>query len=65
MYPDRDAPWYVPGMTGCAVCMVLVGCLAIGLRLVLQRANRKRIREYERKRVSDQGFVAEPFLFIV
>jgi phosphatidylinositol 3,5-bisphosphate 5-phosphatase len=65
LYPDRDAPWYVPGMTVCAVCMVGVGFLAVGLRLVLRRANRNKIREYERRRLSDEGHMTEPFIFIL
>jgi MFS family permease len=32
LYPDRDGPLYVPGMTICAVFMLAVAVLALGLR---------------------------------
>jgi hypothetical protein len=41
LYPESDGPWYVRGMATCSFFMVLVAILAIGLRLLLQRANRR------------------------
>jgi MFS family permease len=46
LYPDSDAPYFVRGMTVCALAMALVCVLAIVLRIVLVRENRKRAKEY-------------------
>ena len=40
LYPDAHAPFYTPGMAVCAVAMVGVAVLAMGLRLYLARLNR-------------------------
>lgn len=48
LYPDTDSPWYVTGMLVCAGFMVLVACLALHLRLVLARANRRAAEKEER-----------------
>ena len=40
MYPDKDAPYYTPGMAGCAGAMVGVVVLAVILRFYLSRKNR-------------------------
>ncbi|KAK4985384.1 hypothetical protein LTR50_006000 [Elasticomyces elasticus] len=45
LYPDSDAPYFVPGMTVCAVFMAMVGVLALGLRFVLERGNKKKLEE--------------------
>lgn len=41
LYPESDRPWYIRGMAMCSFFMVLVAILALGLRLLLQRANRR------------------------
>jgi hypothetical protein len=41
IFPEKDGPWYVKGMTICAFFMLLVGILAVVLRWVLIRENRK------------------------
>lgn len=43
LYPDSDRPYYVRGMAICAVFMFTVAALAMLLRVVLIRENRKRI----------------------
>jgi len=42
LYPDSEGPFYVRGMTVCAMAMFSVAVLAGVLRLVLKRENRKR-----------------------
>ncbi|KAF2019995.1 hypothetical protein BU24DRAFT_365769 [Aaosphaeria arxii CBS 175.79] len=39
IFPKDEGPWYVKGMTICAVFMLLVGVLAMILRFVLKRQN--------------------------
>ena len=39
LYPDSDKPYYVTGMAVCAGFMLAVAGLAMGLRVVLQKAN--------------------------
>lgn len=41
LYPDADGPFYTKGHAVCACFMSFVAMLAIGLRIVLQRANRR------------------------
>ncbi|KAH5989554.1 hypothetical protein HBI84_185200 [Parastagonospora nodorum] len=41
IFPDRDGPYYVKGMSVCAAFMLLVGVLAAVLRWVLIRENKK------------------------
>lgn len=49
IYPIEDAPFYVKGHALCAGFMALVACLALGLRWVLNRANRATgVAEYAR-----------------
>lgn len=43
LYPESDGPWYIRGMATCSFFMVLVAILALGLRLLLQRANRRTV----------------------
>ena len=40
LFPESDGPYYVRGMAVCAVFMVGVGFLAVGLVLYLRRENR-------------------------
>ncbi|KAJ9193426.1 hypothetical protein DTO027B5_1656 [Paecilomyces variotii] len=41
LYPESDGPWYVPGMVACSLFMASVVIMALVLRLLLQRDNRK------------------------
>lgn len=41
LYPDTDGPYYVRGMSVCALFMLAVAGLAFLLRVVLNRANRR------------------------
>lgn len=42
VFPKEDGPWYVRGMSICAIFMLLVGVLAGTLRWYLGRENRRR-----------------------
>lgn len=42
LYPESDGPLYLKGMAVCAVFMGVVALLALGLRVVLVRENRKK-----------------------
>jgi hypothetical protein len=55
LYPDRDAPYYAPGMSTCAIAMLLVSILAYALRFYLKYQNRKFDRaESERRQGGDE-----------
>lgn len=41
MYPATDAPRYIPGGSATAAVAVWVALMAFGIRLVLQRSNKK------------------------
>ncbi|KAL9104131.1 MAG: hypothetical protein Q9163_000878 [Psora crenata] len=41
LYPDADEPYYVKGMAVCAVFMAIVAVIALGLRVVLLKRNRR------------------------
>jgi hypothetical protein len=41
IFPEEDGPWYVRGMSLCAVFMLFVGILAAILRWVLIRENKR------------------------
>lgn len=43
LYPDSDKPYFVTGNAVCAGAMAIVFILALALRLVLKRENRKRL----------------------
>jgi cyanate permease len=79
LYPDRDGPFYTPGMRTCAVAMLTVALLAAVLRFYLQYWNRKLDRqEHEMESgataVEEEGLVgsgrrskksAEPFRYML
>jgi len=58
LYPDSDQPYYVKGMAVCAAFMALVAMLAVGLRLILGRKNRRALIE-EGADGEDEGLVGE------
>lgn len=45
LYPKEDGPWFTGGMGVCAVAMLGVASLALGLRAYLARANRRADRD--------------------
>jgi MFS family permease len=55
LYPDAEGPYYVKGMTVCAVSMGMVVILAFALRVVLSREN-ARMRG-KRKEAEGEGLV--------
>ena len=62
LYPDRDAPYYSPGMRTCAGAMLTVAILACVLRLYLQYLNQKMDREEAAKEnegttIEEEGLV--------
>ncbi|PGH11737.1 hypothetical protein AJ80_06998 [Polytolypa hystricis UAMH7299] len=50
LYPERDGPWYVRGMMVCAGFMLVVAVLAVALRMLLIRENRRMSSGEERER---------------
>lgn len=63
LYPDKDGPYYVRGMSTCALAMLSVAVLAFVLRLYLQWQNRKMDRaegqdEDHSTAVEEEGLVA-------
>lgn len=58
LYPEKDAPYYSPGMQACAWAMLTVAILAIILRLYLQYQNVKMERA-ENSSSSDGSIVEE------
>ena len=59
LYPDRDEPFYVPGMSTCAAFMAAVAVLALILRVVLSRQNRKIASEGKLDDGADEGLVGK------
>ena len=53
LYPDTDKPYYVRGMSICALFMLVVAGLAFLLRIVLKRAN-NRTRDSRNKEGSNR-----------
>jgi MFS family permease len=72
LYPDKDAPYYISGMSICAAAMVLVAVLALALRFYLRAKNRKAAGEYGRIGEEGNTLVAkrrgspmEPFTYML
>lgn len=62
LYPDRDAPFYAPGMSTCAVAMLTVAMLAFALRFYLRYQNHKFDKAEEERRgngdeIEEEGLV--------
>ncbi|KAH8429606.1 putative MFS transporter [Aspergillus melleus] len=55
LYPASDRPWYVRGMATCSFFMMVVAGLALLLRVLLQRANRRVQRKGEEDTFEMQG----------
>ena len=59
LYPNRDKPYYVNGMTICAGFMAMVAVLALGLRMLLARANRRMAVEQPKDEGEDEELVGK------
>lgn len=62
LYPDSDGPWYSHGMAACTGAMCMVAALAVVLRTVLAKKNRrsdkgKNVRYEMVERGEDESFV--------
>ncbi|KAF3935584.1 hypothetical protein ABW19_dt0203656 [Dactylella cylindrospora] len=55
LYPAKDGPYYTKGMLICGVFMLLVAGLAMALRLMLSRENRKRDERFVRRGGREEG----------
>ncbi|CAD6441310.1 d9a6ee20-bc21-49e9-a6d5-da4429aab8f1 [Sclerotinia trifoliorum] len=55
LYPDSQAPFYRQGMGVCALVMMVVAILGVGLRCWLVRENRRGWERYERVGGSEEG----------
>ncbi|KAK4574704.1 hypothetical protein LTR86_001545 [Recurvomyces mirabilis] len=70
LYPDAEGPYYIKGMSVCAVAMALVGLLALALRIVLKKENaRRRSKWREDEMAEGEALVgrmatSEPFTFL-
>jgi MFS family permease len=69
LYPERDAPFYVSGMSICAGAMVLVALLSLLLRIYLSRKNRSTAVAYGKIGEEMDTFVTKssrgPFKFML
>ncbi|KAK5687455.1 hypothetical protein LTS10_001593 [Elasticomyces elasticus] len=70
LYPDADGPYYVKGMSVCAVAMALAGILAFALRLVLKAENARQRRAWEEAEEEGEALVgsrpqSEPFMYLI
>ena len=41
LYPDEDKPYYIKGMFICSGFMILVFCLSLALKIILERENKR------------------------
>ena len=57
IFKSEDAPRYIPGTIGCAVCFALQFGLIVLWRLVLARRNRKRDQEVLADGLSEEEMV--------
>lgn len=60
LYPERDAPMYVSGMSICAGAMVLVALLSLSLRVYLGRKNGGTAVAYGKIGEETDTFVSKP-----
>jgi MFS family permease len=66
LYPDVEGPYYVKGMTVCAVAMGMVVVLALALRLVLSRENAKRrSKEMEGEGLMGGDVHSKEFIYMI
>lgn len=59
LYPESDGPYYVNGMAICAVFMVAVAALSVGLRFILRIKNRRTEAEYMPVGEEDEALAME------
>lgn len=55
LYPEADGPFYIKGYTICACFMAMIAILAVVLRVVLKKANRKAQLSPEYSRLGHDG----------
>ncbi|TKA33566.1 hypothetical protein B0A50_00401 [Salinomyces thailandicus] len=55
LYPEAEAPFYVKGMSVCAVAMLVVAGLALALRMVLRRENARARRKWMEGETEAEG----------
>ena len=66
LYPDVEGPYYVRGMTVCAVAMGRVVVLAFALRVVLSRENAKRrAKEVEGEGLMGGAAQTKEFIYMI
>ncbi|KAK0825880.1 hypothetical protein LTR73_006614 [Friedmanniomyces endolithicus] len=71
LYPDAEGPYYVKGMSVCAVAMAMVGILAFTLRMVLKAENARRksgwreAEEEEGEALVGSRSKSEPFIYLI
>ena len=59
LYPESDGPYYVKGMSICAIFMAAVGFLSLALRYILATKNRQSGNGYEVIFDEDQGLAVK------
>ncbi|KAK0345096.1 hypothetical protein LTR91_013789 [Friedmanniomyces endolithicus] len=70
LYPDAEGPYYVKGMSVCAVAMAMVGVLAFTLRMVLraenarQKSSWREAEEEEGEALVGSRSKSEPFMYL-
>ncbi|KAK4544452.1 hypothetical protein LTR36_004343 [Oleoguttula mirabilis] len=69
LYPDSEGPYYVKGMSVCAVSMALVAALALALRYVLKAENRRLERRWMEAEAEGEALVgrrnaSEPSMYL-
>lgn len=68
LYPDVDGPYFLKGMTVCAVSMAMVVILAFALRVVLKRQNtrtRQRWQQAEGEGLVGGDAQAKQFIYMI
>lgn len=66
LYPDVEGPYYVKGMTVCAISMGMVVVLAFALRVILSRENAKsRAKEVEGEGLMSGDAQSKEFIYMI
>ncbi|KAK5121435.1 hypothetical protein LTR85_005268 [Meristemomyces frigidus] len=69
LYPDGEGPYYVKGMSVCAVAMALVAALALALRFVLKAENGRLMKSWIEAQAEGEALVgrrttSQPFMYL-
>ena len=59
LYPESEGPFYVKGMSICAAFMGAVAVLAFGLRVILERKNKRMEGEDRKEQGEEVGLVGD------